>query len=653
MINIINLQVNFGAKTVFENASGFIAKDGKTGLIGRNGSGKTTLLHLLKGQASTHFGGEINFSGKPKIGYLPQEMEIDSSEAVINFSKRAMIKILDLEKSITVTEAMLEKMDVKSSEYQSLIEKLGSFHDQFKHMGGYQSTAMAGKILAGLGFLESDMKKALSTFSGGWQIRAYLAQILLGDYEILLLDEPTNHLDLESVIWLENFLRNIQKTIVIVSHDYSFLDRVVNQTLAIENKKLISFPGNISAYEEKREQDWQHLERVSIKRKKEIESIEKFVNRFRYKATKARQAQSRLKKLEKLKAEKTPVKELQSFEFNFPTPPPCSKELMSFDNVSFSYESQTNLLKDIDLKFFRNEKYALIGKNGSGKSTFVKLIAGILKPVSGNIQLNNQTTIGYFAQHTIENLNIDLTIYKEIEQNAAASYQGKIRDILGLFMFSGEEQFKKIKYLSGGEKARVAIAKLFVSPVNFLVLDEPTNHLDIASKQVLIEAINHFSGSVIVISHDTDLLEQTIEKVLYIESGTLKNYEGDYHLFQEFIRKRISKNLPENIVKKEKTISSNQERRSIKKDFDRQLRKMVKELDSLEANIDNLEKQKTGSLKLQQTEEYYLDRKKADNLRDQISKTEKELESLYHAWESVQTEIEDIKGKLKEFTAQP
>lgn len=644
MIALKNLSLQYSEKIIFDDTLLSVSDGEKIGLIGKNGSGKSTLFNIIGNKKDIHYTGKIEYAGKPKIGYLPQELSVNSEEILVQFAKKAMTRIMSLEEDIERIEEQIKEEN--SVEQSKLAENLGSLHEDYGRAGGYYSNSKTKKVLAGLGFTEQDMEKPISTFSGGWQIRAYLGQILLGDDDLLLLDEPTNHLDMESVIWLENYLYKIKKTIIIISHDYSFLDKIVDTTVSIENCKLIKYSGNIASYEEQREIDILRKEKQYIQNQKKIASMEAFVNRFRYKASKAKQAQSRLKRIARLREDLEEVNGDSHFNFQFPDPPHCGKEIMQIDSVFFHFKDQEKLLENVTIDFFRGDKYALFGKNGTGKSTFVKLISGLLKPTSGEIHLHPSAKIGYFAQHTIENLNNDLKIYDEIEMHADVNHKTVIREILGLFMFSGDEQFKMIKNLSGGEKARVALAKLFVSPANFLILDEPTNHLDIESKQVLIQAINQFTGSVLVISHDMDLFDSSVEKILYLEEGTIKKFEGNFLLFQEFLSKKIFTDDDSFNKKGEKALSNNQKLRIRQKDLNKQQKRMQKELENIERKISAMEEQILVYKKLLASKEYYMDGQKSHKLKKDMVNAQTLIEQYLDKWEIISTEIDSISKEL-------
>lgn len=644
MIALKNLSLQYNEKIVFDDTSLAVGDGEKIGLIGKNGSGKSTLFNIIGNKKDIHFKGKIEYAGKPKIGYLPQELSVNSEEILVQFAKKAMTRIISLEEDIEHLEDQIKEENGNGQ--SKLAENLGNLYEEYGRAGGYYSNSKTKKVLAGLGFTEQDMEKPISTFSGGWQIRAYLGQILLGDDDLLLLDEPTNHLDMESVIWLENYLYKIKKTIIIISHDYSFLDKIIDTTFSIENCKLIKYNGNIASYEEQREIDILRKEKQFIQNQKKIASMEAFVNRFRYKASKAKQAQSRLKRIARLREDLEDVSGDNHFNFQFPDPPYCGKEIMQINSAFFHFKDQEKLLENVTIDFYRGDKYALFGKNGTGKSTFVKLISGLLKPTRGEIHLHPSAKIGYFAQHTIENLNNELNIYDEIERHAEANYKSVIREILGLFMFSGDEQFKMIKNLSGGEKARVALAKLFVSPANFLILDEPTNHLDIESKQVLIQAINQFTGSVLVISHDMDLFESSVEKILYLEENTIKKFEGSFLLFQEFLTKKIFTNDDSFNKKDEKALSNNQELRIKQKDLNKQQKRKQKELENIESKINAKEEQILSFKNLLATKEYYMDGQKSHTLKIDMANAQTLIEQYMHRWEEISTEIDFISSEL-------
>jgi ATP-binding cassette subfamily F protein 3 len=629
MLFIRNLTVTFSTKILFDDISLQINRNEKIGLIGNNGTGKTTLLKIISGESDIIFDGKIEKPGQFRIGYLPQEIDFDSDQPILELVKEAVPDVYTLETKISGLEQALDDSR-HPEEKQVLGQQITELHNRLQEKDGYRLASEAEKILAGLGFKKTEMKQPLSHFSGGWRMRVFLARILMGDNDLLLLDEPTNHLDLESIIWFENYIRQTNATVIVVSHDQSFLDQTVDKIAEIYQKKITLQVGNLSMFEAQREERQRLQEKKYLEQQREIQEIERFIERFRYKNTKAKQVQSRVKMLERMDKIAPPESRTEARNFRFPTPPPVDKELLTIDAVAFGYTPDQSLFEDVTLSVYRQDKFALLGKNGIGKSTFVKLIAGLLSPQAGEIKRSARARFGYFAQHAVENLNPEADIYTEVYEHADSALQTSVREVLGVFMFSGDDQYKPIKVLSGGEKTRVALAKLFVSPANILILDEPTNHLDRSSKAVLTKAIDNYAGACIIISHDEHFLTQVARNVLYIENKKIRKYEGTYREFVSVIR---SKTSPESGLTAEVAASDNQAQRQQRKDRQREIRQKQSLIAQLEGKIESLEMAIAEQEQKQLDPKIYSDGQLAKEAQDTLDELNSELEQTLSLWE--------------------
>ena len=590
MITINKLSVNFSGDFLFKDIS-FVAGDyDRIGLVGRNGAGKSTLLKIIHKLIEPETGSMVITSGF-KTGYLPQEMVSNFKKTVWEETLSAFTEQKHLEKSILKIEKKLsEREDYESEEYIQLAQQLADYTDRFHLLGGHTMEGDAEKVLLGLGFKGSDLERLLAEFSSGWQMRVALAKILLQKPEIILLDEPTNHLDIESIQWLEDYLANYDGCLILVSHDRMFLDRVTNRTIEITFGTIQDYKCSYSEYVEQR------LERIEIQQsayenqQKEIAQIEKFIERFRYKSSKAKQVQSRVKLLEKM--DKVEVEDLDksAISFKFPPAPHSGRVTVETKALQLGYDEKT-VLKDIDLHLQRGERVAFVGKNGEGKSTFVKAIVGELTPQKGVIQLGHQVVIGYYAQNQALLLDPNKTVFETIDDVALGDIRTKIRTILGRFLFSTEDTEKKVSVLSGGEKSRLALAKLLLSPFNLLILDEPTNHLDMQSKDVLKNALLQYEGSMIIVSHDRDFLEGLTGKVFEFKDQKINTFIGDIYEFLE--KKKIDslkvfQKRDSNQDTDLKTTSGNKENYEKKKLETAQLRKIQNRLKKIEEEIAQL-----------------------------------------------------------------
>lgn len=642
MISVNNVSVYFGAKPLFEDISFVISAKERIALVGKNGAGKSTLLKLLAG-IDEPTQGTISRPKGIRIGYLPQVMQVSDGRTVLGECQQVFSHITELEAEVDrLTEEMATRTDYDSAEYMELIER----HAQRSDLLAMQSTgsieANIEKTLLGLGFERTDFDRPTSEFSGGWRMRIELAKILLQRPDILLLDEPTNHLDIESIRWLERFIAAGSAALVLISHDRAFIDATTNRTLEIELGRLHDYKTNYSHYLVLREERLEQQRRAYENQQKEIQEIERFIERFRYKPTKSDQVQSRIKQLEKIERIEIEDIDRRAMHFSFLPAVTSGAYPVIIEGLSKSYGTHT-VFSDVNMTIERGEKVAFVGKNGSGKSTLIKCIMGEVSDYTGTLKLGHNVEVGYFAQTQSAELDGGYTVYETIDREAQGEIRTRINDLLGAFMFGGEESEKKVSVLSGGERGRVALIKLLLRPANLLILDEPTNHLDIRSKNVLKEAILRFTGTVIIVSHDREFLDGLVSRVYEFRAGRVSEHIGGIYDWLEK-RDREDGTTPSNPRATTATSKESKptEPTSGALDYQRQ-KEAARERRALERELKSLEERSEAiDSELQTLEERLADPKHATDsaLFDQYSQLKREQEQVLERWEELSLQLE-------------
>ena len=640
MIDINNLSVQFGGRYLFENVNLRIAKSDKIALVGSNGTGKTTFLRLLYGTEQSETG-DIQKQRGIKIGFLPQEFISVKGKTVFHEVKSSLTEInliISNEERIT---AELSKTDIPDDKKEKLLHDLGTLTHRKEEVWFYETDSKIEKVLIGLGFKEEDFFRRSEEFSGGWQMRIELAKILLGANDLILLDEPTNHLDIDSLEWVINFLKDFKGAIILVSHDRYFVNHITNKTLEVFNNQLNFYNGNYDAYLNFKIERDEQLRAVYKSQQKKIADTTKFIERFRYKSTKARQVQSRIKQLEKIELVDL-IEEEKTIDLKFPEPERSGSVPIELAGISKSY-GDNHVLNNLSLQVERGEKIALLGPNGSGKTTFSRIVAGKLDINGGRIIHGHNVSVSYYAQEVTAELNLENDIIDEVAEANSDYSIPKLRTLLGSFLFSDDDVFKKIKVLSGGEKSRVALAKMFLMKANLIVLDEPTNHLDYSSKNILQRALINFPGTLIIVSHDIDFLQPIVGKVLYFKDGKVKAYSGgiDYYLSkrkEEELSIKDFKEADDKVTKKDqKRIEAEvrQKKYQFTKEIKKEIEKIEHEIEKLESLRNKLEFELTQ-------EEVYSNPELAKNKNIDYDTTKQRLESLYSRWTTLNHELEEI-----------
>ena len=651
MLTVSNLSIHFANRYLFDNVTFSIGKNDRIGLIGRNGTGKSTLLRIINGNENPEEGNVV----KPKeytMGYLPQELEVHSDKPIFDEASEALQEIKSLEDRIKkITDEIASRDDYESKEYHRLLEELEDSNHRLDILGGGSMEAEIEKVLLGLGFERSDFRRPLSEFSGGWKMRVELAKLLLRRPNLIMLDEPTNHLDIVSIRWLEEFLKNYFGAVIIVSHDKTFLDTITNRTIEISNGKIYDMPLPFSQFIIQREEQREQQMAAFKNQQKKIAETERFIERFRAKATLATRVQSKVKQLEKMDKVEVEEEDTSAINFEFPEPPRSGRVVVDIKQLSKNYGDNI-VLKNIDLVIERGEKVAFVGRNGEGKTTLSKIIAGG-ESYDGHMKLGHNVELSYFAQHTADMLDRNATVFEIIDTAAAGEMRKHIRSLLGAFLFSGEDIYKKVKVLSGGEKARLAIAKLLLQPANLLIMDEPTNHLDMIAKDVLKSALVDFKGAMIIVSHDRDFLDELTEKTIEFRNKGLKMYQGDINYFLD---KQKLETLDE-LNKAQKKASSGEKsepgeaklQRQKQKEFQRNESRIQTQISKCETSIEELEV-KIAHIDDQFADpEVFEDQAKMKSLQAEYKSLKNELDSKMHEWTELNESLESLQtGSLKQ-----
>ena len=632
MMNIHNLSISFQGEYLFEDITFKLGNGDRIGLIGKNGAGKSTMLKILAKELEPDTG-QIAADKELKIGFLKQDIDFVLGRTVLEEAYEAFTEIKELEaKMEAVNTQMAERTDYETEGYHQLMIDINELQHQYEILGGYNYQGDTEKILQGLGFQRPDFDKLTDTFSGGWRMRIELAKLLLQNNDILLLDEPTNHLDIESIIWLEGFLKNYTGAVAIVSHDKMFLDNVTNRTIEISLGRIYDYPKPYSKYLVLREELRTQQLASQKNQQKQIEQTEKLIEKFRAKASKATMAQSLIKKLDKIDRIEVDEDDNSVMTLNFPVSITPGKVVVEAENISKNY-GDNQVLKQVDLFIERDSKTAFVGQNGQGKSTLAKIIVGDVKH-DGDMKLGHNVQIGYFAQNQAEYLDGNKTVHDTMIDAANETNRSKVRDILGSFLFRGDEVDKYVRVLSGGERNRLALAKLMLQPFNVLIMDEPTNHLDIKSKNVLKEALKRFEGTLILVSHDRDFLQGLTHLVYEFKDHKIKEYLGDIDFYLE---QRKVENLRE--VEKRTVIKQTPKvKKQTSYEDQKKIKSLKNKLSNVESKVNQLERDiKAIDLEL---EVNYEETSSKPNFFDNYQKKKKELEDLMEKWEHIQMEME-------------
>lgn len=652
MISLSNISLAFGSRTLFENVSLRIGGKDRFAFVGSNGAGKSTLLKIIAG-LQPQDSGVVAISKHTTVGYLQQEATFLEGKTLYDEVYSAADDLNRIQDEISETENELKNFkDTNSDDYLDLLNEYSELQERFLMLDGFRLKSKIEKILIGLGFESGDFNRLTDEFSGGWQMRITLAKLLLKNPSILLLDEPTNHLDFESLLWVENYLQNYNGAVVLVSHDKNFLDNITQKTIEISLGKVTEYGGNYSFFVTEKEKRKEMLESQFENQQKYLKQQERFIERFRYKATKARAVQSRIKLIEKLDLIEIEDEET-TVSFHFPPATHSGKITVELENINKSYDGNNFVLQNLDLIISRGEKIALVGNNGAGKSTLTRIIAGNEPVNGGNIKYGHLVDLKFFAQNQAEELNGEKTVLEVMEETSSGVPAKDLRTILGSFLFRGDDVFKKVRVLSGGEKSRLALAKMLIEPSNFLILDEPTNHLDMKSKEVLKNALKQYQGSVIVVSHDREFIDGFVTKIIEVKNKKIKTFFGNSFDYIKVKEKELSeRNIfskdiqigEESNEKKKSAYLIGQEQKKRKKEFLKLVNPVKKKISEIEIELEKLEKNKCELEQIMTNEDFFKDADYVIEINTQYKEIQSKISELNSKWEDKVSELNELES---------
>lgn len=657
LFSLDQLTCRIGGRVLFQDANALVNKGERIGLVGNNGTGKSTLLKIIADERPAD-GGSVNLAGSTTIGYLPQDgVAPQTDRSVYEEVYQSFDELIAQQQELEQIHEKLSEISPDHEKHEALLLQSGRLQDQLEKSDAYELPSRIRKTLSGLGFSDDEMERPTHEFSGGWLMRIALAKLLLERPPVLLLDEPTNHLDIDSLDWLEQFLRKYEGAIVMVSHDRAFLNSICNRTWALEHQKLHDYPGNYEFYQSKREEELELRRKAYENQQREIKQIQEFIDRFRYKASKAKQVQSRIKQLEKM--EKIELEQdSSSIHFDFPPAKRSGAIVIKLENC-VKYYDDTEVFDGVETTIERGERIAVVGPNGAGKSTLIRMMAGEEPLTDGTREVGHNVDISYFGQHQAEELDLEDTIFDSVRSVAHSMNDTQVRTLLGCFMFNGDEVFKKVKVLSGGEKSRVALARMLVQPANLLVMDEPTNHLDMPSKKVLQDALNRYEGAFIIVSHDRDFMDPIVNKTLEVRDGQLTKVHGDisYYLEKRHQEQQMadsgtavdqpspngqSTSKPQLSRKEQRRIEAEQRQEKY-----RRTKPFKKKIEPIEKQIESLEERKEELESVMAEPDFYDDGERVQKISKEYDAIQQELDDIMMEWEELAMQIAEIEAEYE------